>query len=57
MREPRLAVEFEQKALKLIEIIKRRSDKGQDTIKYLSAVLLEFYDDGYNDCILDRKLT
>ncbi len=53
MREPRLAVEFEQKALKLIEILKRRSDKGQDTVKYLSAVLLEFYDDGYNDCILD----
>ncbi len=56
MKEPLLAIELEQKAAKLLEILQRRCFSGQENIKYLASVLVQFYDDGYNESILNRKL-
>ena len=52
MYEPKTAIEMEQKANKLLEILKLRTFSGQDNIKYLSSVLLEHYNDGFNDSIV-----
>ena len=54
MKEPLLAIELEQKAIKLLEILQTRAFARQDSIKYLAAVLLEHYNDGYNDCVLSK---
>ncbi len=54
MKEPLLASDLEHKALKLIEVLQRRAFTRQDNIKYLAAVLLDYYNDGYNDCILSK---
>ncbi len=55
MKEPLLAVDLEQKALKLLEILQRRAFARQDSIGYLAAELLDVYNDGYDACILTRK--
>ena len=44
-------LEFEQKALKLLEILTHNADTGQDNIKYLAFVLQSWYDTGYKDAI------
>lgn len=55
MIEPLLAIELEQKALKLLEILQRRSFERRDNIGYLAAILLDYYNDGYNAAIISSK--
>ena len=52
MYEPLTALEFEQKASKLLEKLKSREFSGENNIKYLSAILLDFYNDGFNDAVV-----
>ena len=52
MYEPKTALEMEQKALKLLETLKSRAFCRQENIKYLSSVLLEHYNEGFNDSII-----
>lgn len=44
-------LEFEQKALKLLEILAHHSASHQDNIKYLAFVLKSWYEEGYRDAI------
>ncbi len=54
MKEPMLAIELEQKAAKLLEILQRKALAKQESIGYLAAVLLEYYNEGYDACILSK---
>ncbi len=52
MYEPKTSLEMEQKANKLLDILKSRAFCGEDNIKYLSSVLLEHYNDGFNEAVI-----
>lgn len=54
MKEPLLAVELEQRALKLLETLDCRKYNCQDRIGYLATVLLDYYNEGYDACILSK---
>ncbi len=54
MKEPLLAIELEQKATKLLEILQRRSFERQNNIGYLAAVLLDYYNEGFDACVLSK---
>jgi hypothetical protein len=52
MYEPKTSLEMEQKALKLLDTLKTRCFSDKENIKYLSSVLLEYYNDGFDEAIL-----
>ena len=54
MKEPLLATDFENRAARLIEMLRIRKDYGRDTVGYLAAKLLEIYNEGYDASILSK---
>ncbi len=52
MYEPLTALELEQKASKLLDVLVQRSFHRQDNIKYLASVLLDYYNRGYDASIV-----
>lgn len=54
MSEPLLATSFENRAAKLLEMLRIRRNASRDNISYLAAKLLEVYNEGYDASILSK---